>query len=393
MRVTHVIPRLPWPSDEVVIGGHASTVASLAKAQKLSGLDVDILTGTTRYGDQESQSARSERAFLGPVPVRTLSLPSKPESIGFAVRLAKGLLAWAWANRSDRQRVLHFHTGVADYTAIFGPIAAISAARSLLTIYCPWHLQALPFPRLAESQLRRFDSVLGSSESVRDSLAAVRPDIDVTVCLPVIDCRRFTSAFDVTHSSKRSRRLLFVGNLKPAKNLERVCEAFLTLRRQGQDVELIVAVDLSEAKELDARAVILARELRRMESEGIVSLVRVIDDVPRLLRSVDCLVVPFIDSFGPSDFFMIVLEALACGTPVVSSDVGGTGWVVRESGYEVVDPTSARSIADGVDSVLQMAPAQLISTRQRGQAIIEQHFDAEARVQELLSAYGITADA
>jgi glycosyltransferase involved in cell wall biosynthesis len=67
--------------------------------------------------------------------------------------------------------------------------------------------------------------------------------------------------------------------------------------------------------------------------------------MPGLMRASDVLVAPFKDSYGPSDYFMVVLEAMATGRPVVVSRVGGMPEVVDPAWGRLVDPHDSAAIA------------------------------------------------
>ena len=71
--------------------------------------------------------------------------------------------------------------------------------------------------------------------------------------------------------------------------------------------------------------------------------------LPYYYASADVVVMPSLyESFG-----MVALEAMACGTPVVASDVGGLSYIVRngETGY-LVPEGDPRALADCLGQLL-----------------------------------------
>ena len=117
--------------------------------------------------------------------------------------------------------------------------------------------------------------------------------------------------------------LLFVGRLQPLKGIDTLLRAAQEVRLHHDNVHVLViggGVDAWDDRE--------AQELRRLqalsETLGLTPHVRFINAQPqhvlaRYYAAADVFVMPsHYESFG-----MVVLEAMACGTPVVASQVGG----------------------------------------------------------------------
>jgi glycosyltransferase involved in cell wall biosynthesis len=66
------------------------------------------------------------------------------------------------------------------------------------------------------------------------------------------------------------------------------------------------------------------------------------------MRACDVLVAPFLDSFGPSDYFMAVLEAMASGKPTIVSTGGGMPEIVGDDVGRLVDPRDPAAIGDAI---------------------------------------------
>jgi len=77
------------------------------------------------------------------------------------------------------------------------------------------------------------------------------------------------------------------------------------------------------------------------------------DSLHFYFSAADCLVMPsHYESFG-----MVALEAMACGTPVICSDVGGLSQLVRhgETGLRV-PPRDPEALADAINYLLSDEP-------------------------------------
>jgi D-inositol-3-phosphate glycosyltransferase len=144
------------------------------------------------------------------------------------------------------------------------------------------------------------------------------------------------------------RVILYVGRFDPIKGVDRLLAAVAKIR-----VEVPIRVLLVGGGEEDAPEV---RELRALCSE--LSLERCVtfvgrrahEDLPDYYRAADFLVLPsHYESFG-----LVVLEALACGTPVVATRVGVVEDIVRNGlNGRVVADNSAESLAEGALLALQ----------------------------------------
>ena len=140
------------------------------------------------------------------------------------------------------------------------------------------------------------------------------------------------------------RFVLYVGNIKPHKNLVRLVEAFDQLRARGfDDLTLLIIGD--EISKLPA--------LRRaVHSHKLHKHVRFLGYLPDetlavLYRLADVFVFPSLyEGFG-----LPPLEAMACGAPVVTSNVSSLPEVTGDAAV-LVDPYDAASIADGTAQVL-----------------------------------------
>jgi glycosyltransferase involved in cell wall biosynthesis len=172
--------------------------------------------------------------------------------------------------------------------------------------------------------------------------------------------------------SPDERFLLYVGGLSPHKNLSRLVEAFA----QGApaEVKLLLVGDVHDVFHTcvpEIRAVIGKHDMDdRVVMTGYVPD----DDLVFLYSHAYALVQPsLMEGFG-----LPAVEAMACGTPVISSRAGSLPEVVGEAGV-YFDPTDVDSMSEAIrsflsDPTLRRALARL--TRQRS-AIFT--WDASAR--------------
>jgi glycosyltransferase involved in cell wall biosynthesis len=133
-----------------------------------------------------------------------------------------------------------------------------------------------------------------------------------------------------------------MGRLQPEKNYRGLIRAFARVRKIHDDAMLLI---VGSGPERD-RLLSLARSLDLDECVKILPWAR---DVASYYKSCDLYVQPSLyEGWG-----LAVIEALASGAPVVMTDVGCAGEVVRngETGM-VVPPRNEQALADAVIRVL-----------------------------------------
>jgi D-inositol-3-phosphate glycosyltransferase len=162
--------------------------------------------------------------------------------------------------------------------------------------------------------------------------------------IAVIPCGVDTELFRPGDRTEARRRLgldgrpvvLYVGRLEPIKGLDTLCDAVGALRADGVPVDLLmVGGDTDESP-----AGHEAHLRRRIRALGLDPHVRFLGPQPQEVLhayyvAADVTVLPsHYESFG-----MVALEAMACGSPVVGSRVGGLTTTVRDgvTGYLVAN--------------------------------------------------------
>jgi D-inositol-3-phosphate glycosyltransferase len=151
--------------------------------------------------------------------------------------------------------------------------------------------------------------------------------------------------------------LLFVGRIDPLKGVDTLLRAMALLSQRGvcdwQRLCLsIIGGDVEDSPA--ARNAEMERLKTLREELGVADLVTFLgkqdqDALPDYYAAADAVIVPsHYESFG-----MVALEAMACGTPVIASEVGGLAFLVRdgETGFHVPD-RDPEALADRICQVL-----------------------------------------
>jgi len=386
MRILHVIPQFSYFGGRTIVGGHASCLLSLALAQHQAGEDVTILSyiaGTDGLRTIDD----------GP-PAYSLFPEAKTRTIGFGLKFCRSALNWI-RSRKDSFDVVHVHSGFADYFLVSGKIKSQLNLPTMHTMYCPiprqggrWRLPGV------HALIRRWGNALdwrgGMSDNVANSMAEYGMR-EVHRIRPALDSERLATCDGVENARRElgltsdDLMVLFVGNAKPQKNAMGVLRAFHQLRPQFPIAKLVITTELKHTSSNEDVARI-ANEARRLNLESCIIQKGIVENMPALMHACDVLVAPFLDSFGPSDYFMAVLEAMACGKPVVSSNVGGMPEIITNDVGRLVDPHDIPSIADGLRDFLVDKNLRL-QTGANAQALVRDQFDPVQIVQAYQSVY------
>lgn len=250
------------------------------------------------------------------------------------------------------------------------------------------HLDHFDHPRLAAWQTRAWrdaDRVLCVSETwTREMLAS--HGVRATTVTNGVDLTRYQPARDARDLTLTQRlgidglpMVLAVGGVEQRKNTLALLEAFALLRHAYPNACLVVA---GGASLLDHHAYgrVFLKRVAELDLDHAVILTGPLDDadVPPLLRSADVLaMVSLREGFG-----LVVLEALACGTPVVASKIAPFTEYLNDTLCCWAIPTEPESIAAALGSVIDGSfgtdfkhgvPALL--TRMSWQASARKHID------------------
>jgi D-inositol-3-phosphate glycosyltransferase len=141
--------------------------------------------------------------------------------------------------------------------------------------------------------------------------------------------------------------VLFVGRMDPLKGLDLLLHAAHRLAPHAPDLRVVVVGGDAVPESEEARVRDLAAEL------GLTGRVRFVgavpqSDLPQYYNAADVCVVPsYYESFG-----LVAVEALACGTPVIASRVGGLPKVVKHgrNGLLVAE-RSADAFASSIEAL------------------------------------------
>ena len=254
------------------------------------------------------------------------------------------------------------------------------------------------FPR----RLKRADRIIAISEHTRRDLVEVYQVDPGTIDVVYYGCRpifrpleRCVTEAAVRKMSIRFPYILYVGAIEPRKNIMRLVDAFHRLKRSSAAPHrLVLGGPLAWKSEgilrgLEDRGIpyhVFGGERAEEAGDAEVLITGFIPNelLPPLMNGADLFVFPSLyEGFG-----LPPLEAMACGTPVITSTASSLPEVVGSAGI-TVPPDDTEKLASEMERVLCNAELRM-EMREKG---IRQaaRFSWEACAREVLRIYGEVA--
>lgn len=199
-----------------------------------------------------------------------------------------------------------------------------------------------------------------------------------------VDCTRF-----VPRSQEMPRNhppcVLLAARLLWEKGLAEYVQASRTLRARGRRIRFLLA----GASDPGNPAAVPEATVRGWVDEGAVEWMGHVDDTPALFASTDIVVLP---SYYREGLPKSLIEAAACATPLITTDMPGCRDVVID-GVDglIVPPRNADALAAAIGRLLD-APelARTLGLAARGKALAK--FDERIVIRRTLETYGEVLD-
>jgi len=148
---------------------------------------------------------------------------------------------------------------------------------------------------------------------------------------------------EVLNLPTEKKILLFVGNIVPIKGLSYLLRAMTNIAKKRQDVLLVIVGGGSQKNELE----------RKTNNLGIAEYVKFVGEkphreIPLWMNACNVFILPSLnEGFGG-----VLIEAMACGKPVVATNVGGIPENMNKDCGILVEPKDSDALADAILNAL-----------------------------------------
>jgi len=272
--------------------------------------------------------------------------------------------------------LLHTHSSIDSW---LGGLAGRSRGRPVVRSR---HV-TIPIPRRRGLVYRLADRVITSGEAAARVVAAAGvPAERIVAIAPGVDSARFHPgvAGDAVRRELGLHAAQVVGlvaNIRGSKGHNVFLEAAQSVLAERPATRFLVVGDGIGFDDVK----------RRVTALGLAAAVIMTGfrrDIPEVMAALDVLVLPSIRSEAASQ---VIPQALAVGTPVIATTVGGSGEIVRdgETG-RLVPPGDARALAAAILETLKDTRAARDAAR-RGQALVHARHSLEASMAQTTAVY------
>src|SRR5437867_267863 len=277
--------------------------------------------------------------------------------------------------RANDVAIVHTHSSIDAWVAGL-------AARSLGVPVVRSRHVSIPIPPRRALVYRLADRVITSGEAVAAIVRGAGVPADRVVAIgPGLDTARFhpnVSGAGVREElGLRGPAVGLVANIRGSKGHEHFLEAARLVLAERSDARFLIVGDGIGFEDV-------RRRVKEMGLEPRVLMTGFRRDVPEVMAALDVLVLPSTRSEAMSQ---VIPQALAVGTPVVGTAVGGTPELIRdgETG-RLVPPADAPALAAAILDLLR-DPERARALARRGQALVLARHSIDAAMARTLEVY------
>jgi phosphatidyl-myo-inositol alpha-mannosyltransferase len=301
------------------LGGVTEHVENLAKQFRGRGHEVTIIT------------ARMAGQRVDPEYVRRVGTSRVVFSNGSFARVTTGFRLRARIARVLRERqidIVHLHGALAPTLGLVAQDAADDLGLPVVATFHSWFPGSNTyriFRRFFQARLHRIAASIAVSEPVIAAMSRYFTT-EWSVIPNGIDIDHFRPVSRNGNGAPHDPRLLFLGRLDPRNGLGTMLDAMPAILRRRPDARLVVAGDGPLRGFYEERA--------RPLGDKVQFLGKVNGERPQLYGTADLYVCPT----SKASFGITLLEAMACATPIVGSDIIGFRELIDHGAEAVLVP-------------------------------------------------------
>lgn len=238
-------------------------------------------------------------------------------------------------------------------------------------------------PNLAEIYNQEFSNInafhaVSKAIRLEAQKYAADPNLIQVIHSPIP--RLFFEAYKTLKMEKKNTlQIVSVGRFHWKKGYNYMLDALVLLKQQGISVSYTIIGPKEYTEDL----------LFQMHQLDLVEEIRLLNSLPQeklinTLKTFDLFVLPSVEE-GIAN---VVLEAMAIGVPVLSTNCGGMAEVIipKETGW-LVPVRDPEALANAIVEIKDTSEAELQNIAKNAHYFVKRHFNAEVSIKQFLSLY------
>lgn len=214
--------------------------------------------------------------------------------------------------------------------------------------------------KLHRATVRRCDRLIAITTRVKELYTKIIDEKRISVIPFAVDTDVFKPS--LTSSGNDGLEILYSGSLYPLKGVDYLIRAMANVNKHGLKARLTIVGEGQQKEDL----MVLTRKLgisRNVMFEGLVPYA----DMPKYYKQCDVFCFPTLgEPFGEA-----VIEAMACGKPVIATNVGGPSEIIQDKVDGIlVPPSNPEAIAQQIIRLIDdRNEAHMLGERARETAV------------------------
>lgn len=363
MKILRVVSDL-YPS---VVGGVGLHAHEMSRLQAQEGHDVTVLT----YGESTKQPSIEDRDGYHIIRYNA-SLRLFGNTISFS-QLLSLLKHWDSYDIVHAHSHLFFSTVLCTFVRKFRSTPLVVTNHGLVSQTAPQWLQRLYLPTIGKWIFRTVDAIICYTTNERDQVGDLGASPDK---IHVIHNGIDTTVFVTSNSTSPKKQILWIGRFTPGKGVEYLLKGFGAFSQEFPDYT-IVMVGRGPLRDD------FAKMIRKMGLEDKVVLRDFIPNelLPSLYQESSVFLLTSLEEGVPRT----ILEAMACGRPVVCTALSQLINIISECGL-LIPTKDAGAVADAL-SKLASDPGLAHNLGQAARAKVVSQYSWDDTVAKTLVLY------
>jgi len=218
-----------------------------------------------------------------------------------------------------------------------------------------WHIRVTAPYNLDKYNSKLASQIIGISHATKNRLKDFNVDDKFTVVFNGVNCEIFKPIenklvlLNELNLPNDRPIILFAGQLKTGKGIFDILESIKIIKEQNKYFPLFIFIGKYNDENTQHK---FESQIAEYDIENYVAVYPFQKEIQKLMQCTDFLLLPSHE--GVEGMGRVVFEAMACGKPVIGTNISGVKEAITESTGLLVPPCSPTELAKGINSLLSL---------------------------------------